>query len=142
MRISLLLLPLAAVAAPVVAAPPPQAPPPAIEIPPALTDPAMADTLGTMMEALSKAFLDIPIGGIEAAVEGRPPSPADRSKTVRDVAGGPEIERQLAQTRPVIEHGVKTFAQALPALASALADVAARAEQAVATMPRPDYPRR
>ena len=50
-----------------------------------------------MLGALSKAFMNLPVGEIEAAVEGRPVTAADRNRTVRDVAGGgdPNFEREL-----------------------------------------------
>ncbi len=30
------------------------------------------------MQALSRAFLNLPVGEVQAAVEGRPPTPADK----------------------------------------------------------------
>ena len=53
-------------------------PPPAVQLPPQLTDPATGDKLANVAQALSRAFLNLPVGEVQAAVEGRPPTPADR----------------------------------------------------------------
>src|SRR5688500_8134342 len=85
MRICLLLAPLAVMASPALAqSPAPAAPPETTSVPPELTDPATAEKLGRMMQALSRAFLNLPVGEIEAAAEGRPATRADRRRTVRD----------------------------------------------------------
>ena len=57
----------------------------------------MADRLGGMMQALSKAFLNLPVGEIEAAAEGRPATQADRRQTIRDLGRkqDPNFERNL-----------------------------------------------
>ena len=49
------------------------------------TDAATADKLARMMQAMSKAFLELPVGEIEAAAEGRQATRADRQRTVRQV---------------------------------------------------------
>ena len=86
MRSVLILLPLAAMASPAFAqaAPPP---PQAMPIPPAMTDPRLADRVTDAMSAMSKAFLNLPVGEIEAAMEGRQPNYADRRRTVRSETG-------------------------------------------------------
>src|SRR5687767_12417887 len=101
MRTSLLLLPLAMIAGPALAqAPAPAAPPEAITVPPELTDPAMAERLARMMQSMSKAFLDLPVGEIEAAAQGRPATRADRRGTLRELGrkDDPNFERNLDQT--------------------------------------------
>ena len=70
-------------------------------VPPApkiLTDPAMADQLGKMIGALTKAVMDMPVGELEAAIENRPVTGADRNRRVRDVTtgGDPAVERRVA----------------------------------------------
>ncbi|WP_196233195.1 hypothetical protein, partial [Sphingomonas segetis] len=67
MRAHLLLLPLLACAAPAIAQSAPRPP----QIPPQLLDPATADRLTDGMQALSKALLDIRVGELRAALEGR-----------------------------------------------------------------------
>jgi hypothetical protein len=146
MRYSLLLIPLATLAAPAFAAPPPQTQ--QIQIPPELTDPATAEKLANMMQSLSRAFLDLPIGEVQAAAEGRQPTAEERRLTVRDMGrrDDPDFERnldrQIAQSKPMIEHSLNALARALPAMTRSLSNMARQMERATANMPRPDYPRR
>ena len=140
---SLLLLASPALAQP--AAPPS---PETIQIPPELTDPAMADRLGAMMHSLSKAFLDMPIGEVQAAVEGRPANRADRRRTLRDLGRSQDpdfernLQRQLADSRGAMRSGMQAMATALPAMSKALSEVAREMEKATANLPSPTYPKR
>lgn len=146
MRATFLTLPLAILAAPAIAQKPPAAPIDAgqVRIPPELTDPAFIDRLTDMTQALSKALLDLPVGEIEAAVEGRPASRADRRRTLRDSAkiNEREIERSIAEARPRIQAAMKALSSALPAMTEALSKAADEVERATANVPRPGYPRR
>jgi len=143
MRLLLIALPLALVAAPAMAQPA-RAP----ELPSELTDPAMADKMGKMAGALSRVLLDLNVGEIEAAVEGRPATDADRRRTVRDMAarGDPDIERnierQAATSGAAIQAGVKAIAAALPAIMGAIDRATADIDRATANLPQPGYPRR
>jgi hypothetical protein len=47
----------------------PAAAQPAPAIPPELSDPAVADKLGNVMQSLSNAFLNLPVGEVQAALE-------------------------------------------------------------------------
>ncbi|MGI8704934.1 MAG: hypothetical protein ACR2JJ_03930 [Sphingomicrobium sp.] len=142
----LFIVPLALLAAPVAAQPAPE--PGQIQIPSELTDPAMADRLANTLQALSKAFLELPVGEVQAAVEGREPTSAEKGLTIRELGRRDDphfdrnLEQQIAQSKPMIEHGMKAFAQALPAMTRALSEAARQMERATANMPRPDYPRR
>jgi len=121
------------------------APRPAPQLPPELNDPAMADGLGKMAGALTRALMDLPIGEVEAAVKGRDPTPADRAKRVRDAVGEPEAERQVeasvAQSGRQMQAMGKALADSLPSIMSALDDVEQRLERATANLPDPTYPR-
>ena len=156
MRTSLLVLPLALIAAPALAQAPsaPAAPPETIAIPPELTDPAMAERLARMMQSMSKAFLDLPVGEIEAAAEGRPVTRADRGeiairifRTLRELGrkDDPNFERNLDQTlansRVAIQASMKAMAAALPAMMKGLSEAAREFEKATANMPSPAYPK-
>lgn len=149
MRTSLLVLPLALIAAPALAQAPsaPAAPPETIAIPPELTDPAMAERLARMMQSMSKAFLDLPVGEIEAAAEGRPVTRADRRRTLRELGrkDDPNFERNLDQTlansRVAIQASMKAMAAALPAMMKGLSEAAREFEKATANMPSPAYPK-
>ena len=146
MRHYLFAIPLALLAAPLAAQPAPQ--PEDIQIPPQLTDPAMADKVANMLQALSKAFLDLPVGEVQAVVEGRQPTPEEKRLTVRDMGRRDDpnfdqnFERQIAQSRPMIQQGMRAFTKALPAMSKALSQAAREMERATTNMPRPDYPRR
>ncbi|HEU4809655.1 MAG TPA: hypothetical protein VFS69_03255 [Sphingomicrobium sp.] len=141
MRHMFLVLPLLAIAAPAVAQAQPQ--PEAIQIPPELTDPATAAKLANMAKAMSDAFLDLPVGEIQAAAEGRKPTAREERMTVRDMGrrDNPnfdrDINRQMAQAGPMIQQSMNAFAQALPAMNQALSQIAVAVERAAANMPRP-----
>ena len=153
MRAFQLILPLALVASPALAQPTatqpqPAAPPETMAVPPALTDPATADRLGGMMQALSKAFLTLPVGEIEAAAEGRPVTRADRGRTLGDLGrrDDPDFERNLdrdiAASRDTVQAGMKAFTAALPAVSRSIAEARRAIEQVTANLPSPVYPRR
>ena len=143
MRIHLFAAPLFLLAAPVAAQPAES-----MQIPPQFTDPAMAETLGNMMQVLSKSLLDMRVGEIQAAVEGRQATAEEKRLTVRDLGRGKDpnfdrnFERQIAQSKPMIQNSMRALAQALPAMSSTLSEAAGQMERAMENMPRPDYPRR
>ena len=150
MRAFQLIVPLALVASPALAQTKPApatAAPETITIPRELTDPAMADRLARMMQAMSKAFLEIPVGEIEAAAEGRPATRADRRRTVRQIgrAEDPDFERdlqrQIANSKPMIEASMKALAAALPAMMKGLSEAGRELEKATANLPSPNYPK-
>jgi hypothetical protein len=144
MRNILFLMPLALLATPAAAAPPPV--PQQIQIPPELTDPATIDRLGNMMQALSKAFLNLPVGEIEAAAEGRRPTRAERKLTVRDMARRDDpdfdrnFERQIAQAGPMMKQSMKAFGEALPRMSQSMSQIAEELERVAANMPQPMDP--
>ena len=140
MRPYLLTLGLALIAAPALAAPQPEE----IRIPPELTDPQLIERLTNVTDTLSRALLELPVGEIEAAAEGRPVTDADRRRTVRDVSrvSEREIQQQIAAARPKLQAAMQAFARALPAMTNALSEAASEIERATANVPQPGYPRR
>ena len=144
MRLSLALLPLALLAGPVAA----QAPADPVQIPSELTDPAMMARVGDMVGSLSRAIMNMPIGEVEAAVQGRPATPADRNRTVRDVAsrGDPyfeqNLQREIAASQATVHASMRAMAAALPAISRAVSEAAEEIERATANLPSPAYPRR
>jgi hypothetical protein len=150
MRTGLLVLPLALMASPLLAQarPAPAAPTEAITIPPQLSDPATAEKLGRMMQAMSKAFLDLPVGEIEAAAEGRRATRADRRRTVRELGrkDDPNFERNfqrdLAESGVMTQAGIKAFVAALPAMMKGLTEAGRELEKATSNLPSPTYPKR
>ena len=121
--------------------------PPVAEIQKQLTDPAMADRLARVMQALSKSFLELPVGEVEAAVAGREPTAADRKRTVRETesARDPHFERkfqgQMANAKPMMESAMKAMAAALPAMMEGMVKASDELEKGIANMPRPNYPK-
>jgi hypothetical protein len=113
-------------------------------LPPAMTDPRLADRVTDAMSAMSKAFLNLPVGEIEAAMEGRQPNYADRRRTVRSETGmnERELERKIDEARPMIQGSQRAMAAAVPAIMQSLTQVQHELERAMANVPRPDYPRR
>ncbi len=151
MRISPFLATLSLFAAPAAAqsAPPETAPTrESIQLPPELTDPATADKLAGAVQQLSRALLDLKVGGIQAALEGREPTKAERGLTVRDLArrDDPDIDRhiqqRLAEARPQVERGIKALNEALPRVTRDLESAHEAFERAIANMPDPNYPKR
>jgi hypothetical protein len=145
MRKSLILLPLLLGATPALGQ---SAPQPAPKIPPQLLDQGMADRLADTMQSLSKALLDLPVGEVQAAVEGRTPSAAERRLTVRDLGRRDDpnfdgkVRQQIAQARPVIEKSMKAMSTALPAIEKAVDEASRAIDRAAANLPDPTYPRR
>ena len=141
MRKSLILLPLLFAAAPAVAQPAPQ-------LPPQLTDPATAQKLSNAMQALSGVFLNMKVGEVQAALEGRQATPAERNMTVRDMArrGDPDFDRhfqqQMANVGPTVQRSMRALNQALPAMMKGLADAEKSLDRAIANLPDPTYPKR
>jgi len=138
---SLFILPLLLCASPAVAQPVPQ-------LPPELTDPATADKLANAMQGLSQALLDMRVGEVRAALEGRQASPSEKRMTVRDMARQDDpdfdrhVQRDMANVRPMVRQSMNALNQALPAMMQGLAQAQQALERAVANMPDPTYPRR
>jgi hypothetical protein len=145
MRTTLIILPLLLSATPALAQ---QAPEPALEAQRVLGDPAMADRLADMMEGVSKAVLDLRIGEVQAAVEGRKPTAADRKLTVRELGRRDDpnferdLQRRIADARPMIAATQKALDEAVPAMMKSLDEAGKALERAAANMPDPTYPRR
>ena len=147
MRKTLILLPILLTASPALAqsAPTPRE---TAQIERVLNDPAMADRLTNVMQVMSKAFLDLPAGEVQAALEGRRATPAEKRMTVRDVGRRDDpnfdrnFQRQIAQSGPVIRQGMHAMSEALPAMMQGLAQAQHALERAAANMPDPNYPKR
>ena len=113
-----------------------------------LSDPATIDRMANTMQALSKAFLELPVGEVQAAMEGRQPTRAERKMTVRDLGRRDDkqfdrhVQEQIAGARPMIEQSMKAMAAALPAMMKSMEEAGNAMERAIANMPDPTYPKR
>ena len=158
MRVASFAFPLLLVASPLMAqaqptaapqAPqPPQTVAPQIQIPPQLFDPQLPARLGRVSQALGKVLLDMPIGEIEAAAEGRKPTRADRRRTVRSVGRAEDpnferdLERDLAQSGVMFEAAMRALATSLPAMVQGLQQAGQALEAATRNLPPPTPPTR
>jgi hypothetical protein len=142
MRAVLIAVSLFALSSPAVAQPPAQ--PEEVALPPELTDMRWADRLTDAMVAMSKVFLELPVGEVAAAVEGREPTAADKRRTIRNETGmtEKELRQSIEATRPAMQSGMRALAAALPAMMKGLSDAQREMERAATNVPRPDYPKR
>ena len=95
--------------------------------------------------------MDMPIGEMQAAVEGREPTAADKARKVRDLAGrDPDFERkveqQVAQSVPRMQATMKAMAKSMPAMMKSMEKIAEEMEHSIdrgtANLPQPGYPKR
>ena len=107
-------------------------------------DPAMADRMTDVLQSLSDTLMDLPIGELQAAVEGRQPTPADRTRTLRSEHPGLDrnLHAQIAQARPRIHQSMRAISDSLPAMKKSLDALRDSLERAAANMPDPTYPKR
>jgi len=129
-------------------APAPSGPQATDEVQRTLRDPGTAEKVGDMMQALSKAFLELRVGEVQAAVEGRKPTARDRKLTVRELGrrGDANFDRnlreQVAASKPMIEASMKALAEALPGMMKSMEEASKSLDRAAANMPSPTYPKR
>jgi hypothetical protein len=120
----------------------------AIQLPPELADPATADRLADAMQSMSQALLDLKVGRLQAALQGRDSTPADRKLTVRDLARRDDpafekrLQQQISQARPKMERSIRALNEALPEITQDLQRAQRSIERALANLPDPNYPRR
>jgi hypothetical protein len=112
-----------------------------------LDDPALADRIGKVTEALTGALLNLPVGEVQAALEGRLATPAEKHVTVRDLGrrNDPNFDRdvhdQIAGSSEVVRSGMKAMSSALPAMIKGLGEAREAMEKVIANMPSPVYPK-
>jgi hypothetical protein len=115
-----------------------------MRLPPEMSDPRLADRLVDTLQVLSKAFLSLPAGEVEAALEGRPATSADRTRTIASETGltENELKRKLDESRPAMKGAQKALIAAIPAMMKGFAEAQKEFERAAANMPQPGYPKR
>jgi hypothetical protein len=113
-----------------------------------LADPATVDRLAKSMQALSDAFLNLPVGEVQAAIEGRAATPQEKRLTVRDVGRRDnrnfdrDFQQQIANAKPMIEQSMKALALSLPGMIRSVEGMQQSLDRAIANMPDPTYPKR
>ncbi|HWJ37752.1 MAG TPA: hypothetical protein VNR86_03210 [Sphingomicrobium sp.] len=145
MHRTLIVLPLVLLASPALAQP---YPPQAFQLPPELTDPVTMQRVAGALETASQALLNVRIGDMHAAIEGREASPRERNETVGDLVRRKDpnfdrdIRREVAVAGPKIGRAMKALNRALPELERSLAQASEAIDRATANLPDPTYPRR
>ncbi len=125
-----------------------QAAPSDIQLPRELTDPQSAMKLAFRLQALSDALLNVRVGDIGAALEGRPATARERNLTVRDLVHRKDpyfeehLQQKVATVGPKVLRSMKAANRALPQVMRDVDDVQRSLERAVANLPDPTYPRR
>jgi hypothetical protein len=143
MRATIFLIPLLAVAGPVSA----QVAPP-LDAQPMVIPPAAADRVANALDAVTDALLDVKVGKLKAAIDGRPPTPAEREMTVRDMAAAKDpnfdrnLHRKIAEARPMVRQGIQSVDETVPQVLQGIQQASRAIERATANMPDPSYPQR
>lgn len=114
----------------------------------ALADPALPEQLGRVAAAMTRAVMTMPVGDVQAAVDGRPATERDRRRTLGNtvVRGDADldqsIERQVSHSTAKLQRSARAMAAALPAIERALSEATSQIDRATANLPYPSYPRR
>ena len=146
MRKTLIALPLLLCASPALAQPAPPAE--AFQLPPELTDPTTMQRMGSALQVASQALLNVRVGEMRAAIEGREATPRERNETVGDMVRRKDpnfdrnMQRQVATMGPKLQRSLRALNEALPQMARGLAEAQEAIDRAVANLPDPTYPRR
>jgi hypothetical protein len=120
----------------------------ASQLPQQLTDPATMQRLAGTVQQLTNALLNIKVGEMQAAVEGRPATSEERNMTVGDMArrDDPDFDRHLHQKMAKaglkLQRSMVAMNQALPEMMKDLKQAKKSLERAAANLPDPTYPRR
>src|SRR5438270_12298478 len=109
-----------------------------------LADPATAERLTNVMQSLSKALLEVRVGDVQAALEGRKPNAADHRRTIASETGmsDAELRARIAAAKPAMEQSIRALNQALPAVLGGVQQAQEAIDRAAANMPDPNYPKR
>ncbi|MEO6433520.1 MAG: hypothetical protein ABIO29_06050 [Sphingomicrobium sp.] len=113
-----------------------------------LDDPRNEKLFSSVMSALSDALLDMPVGEIKAATEGRVATAEEKRLTVRDIARreDPAFEAKMrdgvAKSAPALRQSMKALSASLPALAKSAEALGRSIERLGANLPDPTYPKR
>ena len=144
MRKILIFVPLLMCATPALA----QDAPPAFQLPRELTDPQSAMKLAAKLQGISNALMNVRVGELGAALEGREATPRERNVTVRDLVHRQDpnfeqhMQQKVATVGPKVLQTMQTLNRTLPQVMHDVDDVQRSVERAVANLPDPTYPQR
>jgi|SRR5579884_553849 len=144
MRKTLIILPLLLAASPAFA----QDAPRTIKLPSELTDPEAQMRLAAKLQSISSALLNLKVGDVKAALEGREATAAERNVTVGDIVRKKDpnfdrdVAREVATVGPKIQRGMETLNRTLPRVMRDVADAQKSIDRAVSNLPDPSYPQR
>ena len=100
------------------------------------------------MQAASQALLNVRVGEMHAAIEGREASPRERNETVGDLVRKKDpnfdrdVQREVATVGPKIQRSMRAINRALPQVVQDVDDAQRSLDRAVSNLPDPNYPRR
>src|SRR5438270_4402365 len=144
MRKILIFVPLLMCATPALA----QDAPPAFQLPRELTDAQSAMKLAAKLQGISNALMNVRVGELGAALEGREAAPRERNVTVRDLVHRQDpnfeqhMQQKVATVGPKVLQTMQTLNRTLPQVMHDVDDVQRSVERAVANLPDPTYPQR
>ncbi|WP_265569931.1 hypothetical protein [Sphingomicrobium nitratireducens] len=95
-----------------------------------LADPALPDRMAAMTLVLAKMLETMPVGEIEAAIEGREPTPEERAERleVDGPAMADEMRTALADNQDTLRASARGLALAMPHLLAAIDEMRAAVE--------------
>jgi hypothetical protein len=144
MRKTLILVPLLLTATPAAA----QDMPMSMQLPRELTNPQAAMGLAMKFQAISNALMNVRVGEIGAALEGREATRHERNLTVRDVVHRSDpyfeqhVQQQVATVGPQVVRGMQAVNRALPQVIRDVDQAQRSVERAISNLPDPTYPQR
>ena len=118
------------------------------QLPHELMDPQSAMKLAAKLEALSNAVMNIRVGEVSAAIDGREASPRERNMTIGDLVRkkdpnfDQQVQEKVASIGPKIVRGMQTVQRTLPQVMHDVDDAQRSLERAVSNLPDPTYPQR
>ena len=110
--------------------------------------PSAADRAANTVDAITDAVLDLHIGKLKAAIDGRAPTMAERHMTLRDLEArkDPDFDRklhqQIAEARPAFRAGIARVNDAVPEVLDGLQRAGEALQRATTNLPDPTYPQR
>ena len=111
-----------------------------------LADPKTGAMISAITVAMTDAMMDMKVGPMVAAAEGRKPTRAEKKRTMRDMveANDPKAEQKIkaaaAQSGQTLQAAGAAMAVMLPKLIEVFGTMGEQMEEVVANLPRPVDP--